>query len=225
MVLVKSHQTASVNLPAERLVLTVQNGLGNVERLCEAVGSRNVLAGSTSEAAIREEDGYVRHVASGKTVFGPWTSADPEPARLALERAGFDAEITPAPGQAIWEKATLNSGINPLTALLNMPNGALVEVPEVRQLMRDLVVEAVKVATLEGYRFEYSLVEAAEDLCRATADNISSMLQDVRAGRKTEIDALSGELLRRGQASGLPMPRTRVVYQLIRGLEERQAAD
>ena len=87
--------------------------------------------------------------------------------------------------------------------------------------MRDLVVETAKVAATEGYKFGYSLVERAEEVCKETADNISSMLQDVRAGKRTEIDAISGEILRRAQLASLPTPRTRVVWQLVKGLEQR----
>ena len=92
---------------------------------------------------------------------------------------------------------------------------------EARQLIRDLVVEAAKVAATEGYHFSYSLVERAEEVCRETSDNISSMLQDVRAGRQTEIEAITGEILRRGELASLPAPRTRVIWQLLKGLEKR----
>lgn len=136
-----------------------------------------------------------------------------------LQKAGFDAAVTEAPGSVIWEKAAINAGINPLTALLNVPNGVLLQRQETRQLMRDLVVEATKVAGAEGYRFGHSLVERAEQVCENTRDNISSMLQDVRKGKRTEIEAISGEILRRGQEALLPTPRTRVVYQLVRALE------
>jgi len=137
----------------------------------------------------------------------------------ALRKAGFDVEATEAPGQLVWEKVAINAAINPITAILNVPNGTILDIREARQLMRDLVVEAAKVASTEGYRFGQSLIEAAEDVCRATASNISSMLQDVRAGKPTEIDAISGEILRRAQLASLPAPRTRVIYQLVRGLE------
>ncbi len=221
VVLVKSYATKELRLPPEAPVLTLQNGLGNVETLCAMVGSARVLAGTTYEAATHLENGRVRHVASGVTRLGPWTSCASDGALQALEKAGFTVELTDAPGQTLWEKAAINAGINPLTALLNVPNGQLLEIPEARQLMRDLVVEAVKVASTEGYRFEQSLVEKAEEVCQATAENLSSMLQDVRAGRKTEIEALSGEVLRRGQDAGLPTPRTRVIWQLVKGLEQR----
>jgi len=221
IVLTKAYATPSLSLPPDAAVLTLQNGLGNVETLCSMVGSQRVLAGSTSEAATLLEEGVTRYVAPGQTRFGAWTSCEPDDALQALTKAGFNVEITPAPGQTLWEKAAVNAGINPVSALLNVPNGKLVESRETRQLLRDLVVESAKVASTEGYRFTQSLVERAEQVCIDTADNISSMLQDIRAGKRTEIDAISGEILRRAQLASVPAPRTRVIYQLVRGLESR----
>lgn len=219
LVLCKSYSTGRLRFPPDVPVLTLQNGLGNVETLCSMVGSARVLVGITSEAATLLGDGKVRHAAAGITRFGAWTSCPTEPALGLLRKAGFETEVTEAPGQLIWEKVSINAAINPLTAILNVPNGMLIELKEVRQLMRDLVVEAAKVAATEGYRFDHSLVEIAEDICRKTNSNISSMLQDIRAGKQTEIDAISGEILRRAQLASLPTPRTRVIYQLVRGLE------
>jgi len=221
IVLVKAWATPTLNLPADACVLSLQNGLGNVEALCSLAGSQRVLAGSTSEAATLLEEGVTRHVAPGVPRFGAWTSCPADGIAEMLDAAGFQAELTPAPGQALWEKVAVNAGINPLTALLNVPNGRLIESRETRQLLRDLVVEAAKVASTEGYRFTQSLVERTEQVCTDTAENISSMLQDVRAGRRTEIDAISGEILRRAQLASVPAPRTRVIYQLVRGLESR----
>lgn len=214
---VKAYDTASLTLPASAPILTLQNGLGNAETLCAMAPSSLVLAGSTSEAATLLTEGRVRHFAPGATTFGAWTSCPAADAAQVLRTAGFEVELTDAPGQAIWEKVAVNAGINPLTALLDVPNGRLLEIPEVRQLMRDLVVEAVKVATSEGYRFPYSLVEKTEAICRKTAGNTSSMLQDVRNGKQTEIDAISGQILARAENAALPTPRTRVVWQLVRG--------
>ncbi|HIJ65181.1 MAG TPA: 2-dehydropantoate 2-reductase [Candidatus Hydrogenedentes bacterium] len=221
IILTKAYATAELRLPSNTPILTLQNGLGNVETLCALVGSAAVLAGTTAEAATRLGEGHVRHVAGGHTILGAWTSCNPQPALDALTAAGFEVELTDAPGQAIWQKAAVNAGINPITALLNVPNGELLRIAEARQLMRDLVVEAVKVATTEGYRFDRSLVEQAEEVCTTTADNISSMLQDVRAGKRTEIDAISGMIIQRAQVSALHTPRTRVVWQLVKGLERR----
>jgi 2-dehydropantoate 2-reductase len=221
VVLTKAYSTPSLRLPADIPVLTLQNGLGNVETICGMIGSARVIAGVSSEAVTLIEPGHVRHTAAGRSVFGAWTSCPAELAYRVFHDSGFDVALTDTPGQAIWEKAAINAGINPLTALLNVPNGRLLEMADVRQLLRDLVIEATKVAATEGYRFQQSLVEAAENLCRQTKDNISSMLQDVRNHKKTEIRAISGEILRRARAASLPTPRTRVVYQLVRGLESR----
>jgi len=221
LVTVKAHATRSLRLPPDAPVLTLQNGLGNVDTLCGMIGSARVLAGATSEAATLLAPGSVRHAAAGATVFGSWTSCPADSALRAFQEAGFDARVTDTPGQVVWEKAAINAGINPLTALLNVPNGRLLEIPETRELLRDLVMEAAKVASTEGYRFTRSLPEAAEAMCRATSENLSSMLQDIRGGRRTEIEALSGEIFRRAQAAALPAPRTRFVYQLVKGLEGR----
>jgi len=221
IVLTKAYSTGALRFPPDAPVLTLQNGLGNVETLCSTVGSARVLAGTSSEAVTLLGEGHVRHVAPGATAFGSWTSCNAEPALKALRGAGFNAEVTDSPGQLIWEKVSINAGINPLAAIMNVPNGRLIEMTEVRQLMRDLVVEAAKVASTEGYRFGHSLVEITEETCRRTSDNICSMLQDIRNGKPTEIDNISGEILRRAQIASLPTPRTRVVYQIVRGLENR----
>ena len=221
IVLTKAYSTGTLRFPPEVPVLTLQNGLGNIEILCSAAGSARVLAGATSEACTLLGEGHVRHVAPGTTTIGAWTSCDTSGAVGALRTAGFQVEITEAPGQMIWEKVAINAGINPLGAIMNVANGRLLEVSEIRQLMRDLVVEAAKVASTEGYRFSHSLVELAEETCRRTADNVCSMLQDIRNGKQTEIDNISGEILRRAQIASLPTPRTRVIYQLVRGLERR----
>lgn len=221
LVLTKANSTGELKLPPETPVLTLQNGLGNVETLCALIGSARVLAGTTAEAATLLAEGHTRHVAAGLTRLGAWTSCATNAARDALAAGGFEVVVTESPGQLLWEKLAINAAINPLTAILNVPNGQLLINKETRQLMRDLVVEAVKVAATEGYRFEQSLVEIAESVCEATSENISSMLQDIRAGKRTEIEAISGEVLRRAQIASLPTPRTRVIYQLVRGLERR----
>ncbi len=222
ILLVKSYSTANLTLPPDTPVLTLQNGLGNVEVLCRKTGTDHILAGVTTEAATLLEEGKTRYVASGTTTFGSWTTASVKVPKEILEQAGFKIEITNSPSQTIWEKTAINAGINPLTAILNVPNGMLLKIREARELLRDLVSEASKVAGTEGYRFSQSLIELAEETCKQTAENISSMLQDIRAGKKTEIEAISGEIVKRGITALLPTPRTKMIYQLVRSLEQRE---
>ena len=219
LVLTKSHATASLVLPSGVPVLTLQNGLGNAEILCEKVGEENVLAGSTSEASTFIKEGTIRHAASGTTTFGAWTTCPNENAQNALQQAGFAIEITNNPRHTLWEKAAVSAGLNPLTAILNVPNGELIQHTQTQKLLGDLVTEATHLAKAEGFSFDYSLVEKAEAICASTATNISSMLQDIRAKRKTEIESISGEILRRCNAKSIAAPCTRVIYQLIKGME------
>ena len=217
----KAHATESLLIPENTPTLSIQNGLGNIEVLCKKLGSDQVLAGTTSEASTMLDEGHIRHVASGTTTIGPWTTANTTKAVQMLKKAGFKTGETDSPGRLIWEKVIANAGINPLTALQNVPNGQLLESEERRALMQDLVLEATKVAHAEGYQFEQSMITHTETICENTAENISSMLQDVRKGRVTEIDAISGEIIRRADKAAIPVPRTKVIYQLIKGLEQR----
>lgn len=220
---VKSHHIHSIDFSEISVpVLTLQNGLTAVEILCSKIDNSHILAGITTEAATLVKDGYAIHqTSSGKIIIGPWTSCSPQIAQEIFLHAGFNVSITDAPGRMIWEKTIISAGILPITALLNIPNGLVLKINEVRHLMRDLVVEATKVASMEGYRFPYSMIEKTEEVCANTADNISSMLQDIRQGKLSENDAISGEIVRRGQLQKVPVPRTMAIWQLIKGLEQK----
>ena len=197
-------------MPPEAPVLTLQNGLGNVETLCSAVGSARVLAGATSEAATLLGEGRVRHVAAGKTSFGAWTSCDPSRALDALRAAGFDAEITDAPGQLIWEKVSINAGINPLGAIMNVPNGRLVEISEIRQLMRDLVVEAACARSRHARGNEihlFLLWSIREFICNDPNADLRKMLPrkgSVRSERYSEAEFSAGFAANLERSTGFP---------------------
>ena len=219
LVLVKAHATPYVNLSINAPVLTLQNGLGNVETLLDTDVTA-LMAGTTSEAVTWLDTGHVRHVAPGKTVFGAWTPCDTEPPLRLLQSAGFDAAVTDNPAKAIWKKAIINAGINPLAAILNVPNGRLLDKQESRELLRKLVIEAEKVAAIEGHHYDCSMVEETERICEVTRDNICSMLQDIRNCKRTENDAISGEILRRACQADFEAPYTHTICNLVRALEQ-----
>lgn len=219
LVLTKAHATGRIALPPESPVLTLQNGLGNAETLAERCGEGRVLAGATTEAVTWLAPGRVRHVARGTTSFGSWTTCPTDDAVNLLRQAGFDVALTDNPRQVIWEKAVVNAAINPLTALSNLENGALLDKPEIRNLLHLLAEEAAAVALAEGFSIGGSAAERAEKACDASRHNISSMLQDIRKNKQTEIEAISGEILRRAAKAHVPAPQTALVYHLVRALE------
>jgi 2-dehydropantoate 2-reductase len=229
IVAVKSHATAGALaplrgvLPREALVASVQNGIGNAEAARAALPEARVVAGSTTQGAIGLGDGRVRPVNRGTTVFARSDGAAPtsEDLAAAFVAAGLDARVADDVDALLWGKLIVNAAVNPLGALTGRTNGDVVADPELSTLARALAAEAVQVARAEGVEpgDAWGAVEAA---ARATATNRNSMLQDLDAGRPTEIDAISGAIVRRARAHGIAVPLTETVLRLVRARERRR---
>ena len=111
-------------------------------------------------------------------------------------------------------------GINALTAILGVPNGELLNLPESQKVMARAVAEAVEMAQLDGVHLHTpDEIERVKDVCRSTAANISSMLQDVRRQRKTEIDYINGAVVHLAARNGVAAPVNEVLTALVRSLE------
>jgi 2-dehydropantoate 2-reductase len=226
LVLVKSWQTARAArqladcLAPDGLALTLQNGAGNCETLAQALGPERVALGVTTTGATLLGPGQVRQAGEGPVSLEAHPSLEPL-ARL-LREAGFTVATTPDPEALVWGKLVINAAINPLTALLGVPNGELLTRPTARALMADLACEAAAVAAAQGIRLPYpDPVEMAEGVAQKTAANRSSMLQDVERGAPTEIDAICGAIARAGERVGVPTPANSVVWRLVEALATR----
>ena len=221
IVLVKSWQTPRVarwlqqTLAADGLALTLQNGLGNDEVLAEALGHERVAAGVTIVGATVVAPGVVR--VSGNPIVTLGEHPRLAPLQQALAAAGFEVEARADVRGVIWGKLAINAGLNPLTALLGVPNGGLLEDPAARLFMRRAAQEVAAVAAAQGITLPYDDAAAAvEDIARRTAPNLSSMLQDLRRGAPTEIDAICGAVARRGREVGAPAPLNEALWAMIR---------
>jgi 2-dehydropantoate 2-reductase len=231
---VKAHQTAAAvqDLPALMagggLALTLQNGLGNLEKMADVVGPVRLLAGVTFVGATRPEDGEVIFAGRGETVIGAPGGSQVQPQELAgvaavFDRAGLPCRIREDIEAALWEKLAVNVGINPLTAILRVQNGILPDLPEAWELAVAAAQEALAVARAEGIAPAMDPEARLYQVCTATAANRSSMLQDILAGRATEIEALNAQVVQRGTAWGAPTPVNACLTRLIKALS--QAAD
>lgn len=202
-------------------ILTLQNGLGNRETLAAALGAQRVGQGVTALGATLLGPGRVRWAGRGATVFG--TSPDRATVeRLAalFEACGLPASLSDDLDALVWGKLLVNAGINALTALLRVPNGALAEVPEARALLEQAVREAAAVARARGVQLPYAdPVAHVLSVAQATAHNRSSMLQDVLRGSPTEIAVINGALVREGQRLGVPTPVNRMLTALVQALD------
>jgi 2-dehydropantoate 2-reductase len=207
-------------LPAEALVASVQNGIDFEQTARRALPKARIVAGSTTQGAISLGDGRVRAAGAGPTIFASDTSAMPTSDDLAaaFRSAGLDARVVDDIAPVLWRKLIINAAINPLGALTARPNGGVVADPDLRDLARLAAQEAAAVAAAEGIAIDdaWGAVEAA---ARTTAANRNSMLQDLDAGRPTEIDAISGAITQRAQAHGLTVPLTATLLRLVRARE------
>jgi len=219
-VLVKSWQTERAAhqlkdiLTEDGLAVTLQNGLGNRETLARDLGCARVALGVTTTGATLLEPGLVRP--AGEGVISLERNQALGPLEAALLSSGFNLQIVDDARSLIWGKLVINAAINPLTALLRIPNGELLSHPHVRRVMASLASETARVAEAEQVHLPFSNpVHAVEEVARRTSANFSSMFQDIRRGAPTEIDAICGVVTRRGEKHGVPTPYNRACWQLV----------
>jgi 2-dehydropantoate 2-reductase len=137
-------------------------------------------------------------------------------------RAGFRVEFSDQPEALLWGKLVVNAAINPITALLNIPNGEILDREAARQVMVAAAKEAAEVARARGFCLPFAdPVEEAEKVARQTATNRSSMLQDILRGAPTEIDAICGAIVREGEGLDIPTPINWTLFNLIKAKVEK----
>lgn len=208
----------------ETVALTLQNGLGNPETIEGLVGEKRVLAGVTMHGSTLLEPGRILHGGLGETVIGEMRGGlSPRAEKIAavFNRAGLSTKVSTEIWNDVWGKLLVNVGVNALTAISRLRNGAVVEHPEALDILRRSVEEAQGVARAKGIRLPYeNAVQKVENACRATQANFSSMLQDVLNRRETEVDFINGAVVREGQKWGLETPVNQMLTALVKILEK-----
>jgi 2-dehydropantoate 2-reductase len=245
LVLVKAWQTERAArqlaecLAEDGLVVTLQNGLGNYETLVQVLNS--AATESTEKKRVKDSKNSVAKkfsrvalgtTTTGATLLGPGLAkAGGEgvisiernqaigPIEAALRSANFNVHIVDDAQSLVWGKLVINAAINPLTALLRVTNGELLNRPSAREMMGALACEAAQVAKAENVDLPFSdPIAAAEDVARKTAANRSSMLQDVLRSAPTEIDAICGAVVKAAQKHHIDTPANWVCWNLIKAI-------
>jgi 2-dehydropantoate 2-reductase len=218
-------QQALPLMTKETVILTLQNGLGNVEAISEEVGREKIIAGVTAHGSTLVSPGVIRHAGQGVTVIGEVTGARSQriqELKTTFESAGIETEIDDNVMGLIWGKLMANIGINALTAVTGLKNGQLMAYSETSELLEAAVKEAMLVAEEKGIKLkEPDPVAYVRSICRKTAENRSSMLQDISRGSRTEIDVINGAILEEGSMLGIDTPVNRVLTLLVRTLEKK----
>ncbi len=215
---------ASPLLSSDTLVISLQNGLGNLEAIADVVGIERVIGGITSHGATLLNIGKVRHAGKGDTVIGRMdkrVDGDVRNVAELLSEAHIETHISDDIFVAIWSKLIINAAINPLTAITRLRNGQLLDFDETRRLLDLVTVECEKIAQMAGILLAYPDMRGkVYAVCEATAQNTSSMLQDVLRGRKTEIDAINGAIVQKARQLKTDAPVNEVLTCLVKMTEQ-----
>lgn len=240
LVTVKSYDTARAVAEVGPLVgpgtlaISLQNGLGNVETISGALGERRTLGGRVIFGVTTPEPGHVEvTVYAEELMLGSPTNAVPmariEEIASCFSAAGIPTKATAEINKFIWAKILYNCALNPLAAILGTTYGDLLKAGETRRLMREIIGEIFAVARTRGTPLFWENPEEYVDvlfgrLIPDTAAHHPSMLQDIRKGRRTEIDAMNGAIARFGEELGVPTPVNRLLTLLIKVREGLSAS-
>ena len=209
----------AAHLDANAVVLSLQNGVDNAERL-QAILGQAVLPSVVYVASTMAAPGQVRHLGRGDVVLG----AGPASAAIAsvLRSAAIPAEISDNVTSALWAKLVLNCVYNPLSAITRLPYGAIASCPglDVAQVMADVVQECQAVAQARGVALPADILASTLALAQAMPQQFSSTAQDLARGKRSEIDHLNGFIVRQGAALGIATPVNRLLHTLVRLLEQ-----
>ncbi len=231
MVFTKTHQldaALAAALPkalADTVFVTLQNGLGNGQRLADTVGRDRVLHGVTMLPATMVTPGFVRTHGAHKTWLGPFFPQEGAIAKAVCEDlrvAGFDIDYVTQPDKMIWQKACFNIAINGISALSLASPGLIKRTQGLPELVHAMAAEAISVAAAVNIEVDADQVHALIDFaCEQHTYHKPSMLQDIERGRTTEIEAMNGYIVGLAKQHGIDVPLNRLVYALVRA---RQAA-
>ncbi|HEX5806193.1 MAG TPA: 2-dehydropantoate 2-reductase [Macromonas sp.] len=224
LVCVKATDTESAaaqlrpHLSPQARVWSLQNGVDNAARLADLL-QRPVTAAVVYVATEMAGPGHVRHHGRGELLIG----AQPDGTALVelFAQAGVPVQVSDQVASALWTKLIINCAYNALSAIGQQPYGVMLQGVGVPEVMRDVVAECLAVAQAEGIALPADLPARVAHIADSMPTQSSSTAQDLRAGRRSEIDHLNGYVVRRGQALGVPTPVNRVLHTLVKLLETR----
>lgn len=228
---VKAHETAgtmpsviTLSVPQTK-VLSLQNGLGNLEAIKRTVTVNNLFAGVTTHGATVIGLNHVRHAGVGATIIGPLNHNNEGAKSLAkmFSKAGIEASAEEDTNGLLWSKLVINAAICPVSVLSGLSNGQIIENDKWRSLLCKAAEESGKIAAAKGIKLSFAdPVKAVLEVCEKTSQNISSMLQDIRRGRQTEIIEINGAVLRAAAEMGINAPTNTMLCKSVVDLEKRR---
>lgn len=207
------------HLLATARVLSLQNGVSNARTLSAILG-REVLPVVVYVASRMNGAGVVRHEGRGELELSEHGASE---VITLLNHAGIGTKASPDVLQSLWSKLIVNCAINPLSALMRLPYGKMVEQDGIPHLMEGIALEALRVAEAEGVTVDLKVFDIIRSIPVTMAGQYSSTAQDLMNGKLTEIDFLNGEVVRLAAKHGLDAPINRTLTLLVKNAENAAA--
>ena len=227
MITVKSYDTLNAireikkKIEGNTIVLSLQNGLDNIEKIKTELGKdENIIAGVTMHGVTFLQPGLIDHTGAGETIIGELngkiTDRVNEIAKM-FSKSNLATKVSDNIFSVIWEKAIINSVINPLTAIFQCRNGYLLENPFLEKLLEEICKESANIARCTGVELPSvdCIIKRTKKVVRGTARNFSSMLQSIQQGKKTEIESINGVIIKIAMEKKLPYTLNNILSKLI----------
>lgn len=203
-------------------VMSLQNGAGNIEEISKSIEKKNIIGAVTSMGAFLENPGRVQFRGKGTTIIG----AISEENKIATEivkifnGAGIKTELTNDIKSEIWSKVIINSAINNLASIFDSENGILLE-DNLIEIVKEITIEGKTILQADGINIPDDIFEKTVDVIKNTSKNINSTLSDLKKGNRTEIEYISGKIIERGDALGIPAPYNKALYNMLKYKENK----
>jgi len=203
------------------IVMSLQNGAGNVEEISKFIAKHNIVGAVTSMGAFLEAPGIVQYRGKGTTVIGAISEENNAVKEIvrAFNSAGIKTQITNDIKSEIWSKVIINSSINPLASIFDDENGILLN-DNLIEIVREITEEGKTILQKEGINISDEIFENTLTVIKNTSKNINSTLSDLRKGNRTEIDYISGKIIELGKKLDIPTPYNKALLNMIKYKEK-----
>ncbi len=208
-------------LDKDCIIVSLQNGIGNKELLLKYFNEDSIVYGTTSYGASKSDLNSLKFGGDGEISIGGKQKNNVMQVIEILKNAGFSVNYTDKPDKAVWIKAIINAGINPVASILSIPNGEILNNKYSLDIQNKIIHEAVNVANSIKIKLnEKEMISLTMEVCRKTSSNLCSMYQDIKNNRNTEIDYINGKIIDYGRQNSVPTPCNEIIFDIIKALEK-----
>ena len=201
------------------IILSLQNGLNNIDDIKQFIDEEKIIAGITTHGVIFTKPGEIKHTGIGKTIIGELDGSESDRIKKISKvfcNSNIQTQIDKNIIKQIWIKAIINSSINPLTTIFKCKNGYLLENPILEKIVEKICFESTKIAKSENILVNYkNMIIQTKQVIADTSDNYSSMYQSIKKKKKTEIDSINGVLVNIGEKNNQDADINKILINLI----------